>query len=86
MFLYRVIITASRRSCKSFPSAQEQTKNSWSLILSDGPPFSHISGGTCYQFLQLSASLAGLGSHTILFSLAVVGCGQSRIVGLCGRR
>ena len=44
-FLYWVIMTASRRSCRSFPCSQQQTKNSWSLILIVRPPFFPIFGG-----------------------------------------
>ena len=45
LFLSRVMMAASRRSCGSFLCSQQQTKNLWNLLVGAGPPFFQTSGG-----------------------------------------
>ena len=78
LFLYRVMMTASRRSCGSFPCSQQQKQNSWSLILSAAPPFFQISDGMPLipaAFPLFSCSMAC--SIGVLSNSVFTGCCES---------
>ena len=83
LFFYRVMMTASRKSCGSFPCSQQQTKNSWSLILSAGPPFSQISA----EMPSIPAAFSLLNcfmAFSVVCSVEVLS--NSVFTGCCGMR
>ena len=72
-------MTAPLKSCGSFPCSQQQTKNSWNLILSAGFPFFPISGGMpsipaafhCSMAFSVSCSVGVLSN-----SVCTICCGM----------